>query len=339
MKKSLNAITYGLSMVLAAGTVFLSSCSKDDGKDPEPENATLSFEVTELTVNEADGEVEITLSLDNPAPEDFTVEYEVSGTAREKVTNPTSGGAYDYEIVGGPGELDFDEGDETATITLKMYSDFSLESLTTPETIILSIEDVDSDKIEISRDDEMEISLKQEDGTLVALFWGPSDSETYDDVDMDLIFWAKDDGGELQPTNLASAFISEEPPEFIFFPKVFDDDTYGFSYTYYGGTADPMKFSVIFAEVIDGEAEAEEDQELFEGEYTLDNINGTWDQEGGAPLVLAQTFDMEDNVFTNFSALNIEETSSRVRTKVPAEVNRETLTEEHSKFPIKIRRK
>lgn len=344
MKKSLNAITYGLSMVVAAGMVFMSSCSKDgDDPEPEPEIATLSFEVTELTVNEADGEVEIELVLDKPAPEGFTVEYDVSGSAREKIVNPLNG-VYDYEIIDGPtvaggsGEVEFEEGDESAVIVLKFYSDFSFESLSTPETINLSIEDVDSDLIEISRDDEIDISLEQEDGTIVLLGWGPNDEETYEDVDMDLILWVKDDEGDLQPTNILSAYISVEPPEFIFFPRVFEDDTYGFSYTYYSGTVEPMRFVAVFAEIIDGAVEPTDDQLAFEGEYMLDNRNGTWDQEGGAPLVLAQTFDMEDNVFTNFSELNIEETSSRVRVKKPANLKRMPVSEQ-APLPEGIRRR
>jgi hypothetical protein len=337
MKKSFTAITYGLSMVLAAGTTFLASCSKDK-EDPEPEISTLSFKVTEMTVNEADGDVEVELVLDNPAPEGFTVEYSLGGTAREKVTNPSTNGAYDYEIKENLGEVDFEEGDLSAKIVLTFYSDFNLESLTTPETINISIEDVDSDLVEISRDDEIDISLEQEDGTLVVLGWGPSETETYDDVDMDLIFWAKDAGGVLKPTNLSSALISTESPEFIFFPKVFEDDQYGFSYTYYSGTENEMKFGVIFAEVINGEAEPEADQEFFEGTYTLENINVWDDDEIGTPLILAQTFDMEGNVFKNYSALNIEATGSRMRTRLPEDLKR-LLNMERTELPQNIRRK
>src|SRR5688572_11132039 len=127
MKTSFKVLTYGLSTLLAVGLVFISSCSKD-GDDPKPQVSSISFDVTELTVNGADGEIEIEIVLDKPAAEDFTLEYELSGTAREKEDNPDpQTGAYDYEIAENLGEIDFEEGDESATIVVALYSDPSVE--------------------------------------------------------------------------------------------------------------------------------------------------------------------------------------------------------------------
>jgi hypothetical protein len=347
MKTSFKAFTYGLSTLMAVGLVFISSCSKDKD-DPEPQVSSISFNVTELTINEADGEIEIEIVLDKPAAEDFTLEYELGGTAREKEDNPDpQTGAYDYEIVENLGEVEFEKGDESATIVLAVYSDPAVEGYVqannacTPETIIISLDDVDSDLIDIGNDDEIEIQVEQEDGTIIALFWGPTDEEAdpYTDVDMDLILWAEVEG-ELVATDFLQPTGSFISPELRFIPKVIlEDGPYGFSYNYYEGSVEPMEWGVTFADLTDGSIEDTDDQESFEGiPYSLANRN-KWDEEEGTDLILAQTFDIDEGQFKNFSIIDIEETGSRRRTGIPSGLTRSKSTSEFAINPKYLRAK
>jgi hypothetical protein len=323
MKTSFKAFTYGLSTLLAVGLVFISSCSKDKD-DPEPEVATLSFEVSEMTVNEADGEIEIKLVLDRPAPEDFKVEYELDGNMRDP-ENADANGRYDFEILADEvGEVEFEKGDESATITIALIQDPYLEGYTDentciPEVLNISIEDVNSDLIDISNDDEIDISVEQEDGMIAMLVWGPTEegADPYTDVDMDLLLWMEI-GGELQPTDFLGAVGSFQAPELRFVPFL-GDGNYGFSYNYYEGSVEPMEWAIVFADVVNGAIEDEDDQVIYEGAYSLANRNKWLETD---EFVLAQTFEIDGNEFQNFSDVTIEETGSRVRTRFHNDIKR-----------------
>src|SRR5690606_16213353 len=98
-------------------------------------------------------------------------------------------------------------------------------------------------------DNTMEISLKQENGLLIALFWpDPDDGQQ---ADMDLILRVGESTSEWLGVLAGSAAGSFESPELIFIPNVVDFPAYGLSYTYYEGTLDPLNFEVFFIDIID----------------------------------------------------------------------------------------
>jgi hypothetical protein len=113
--------------VMALLTIGFSSCKDDEN---EPSNATLEFSTAAKTVAEGEQSVKANIVLDNPAPVDVIVEYEISGTATRKIGSATNG---DFEIVGTVGEVEIAKGATSAEIELNILSDNSLES---EETII-----------------------------------------------------------------------------------------------------------------------------------------------------------------------------------------------------------
>jgi hypothetical protein len=300
-------------LVLTFFGLTISSC-KDD---PEPfVKPKLSFTEPTLTVNEGDKTFTVEVTLDKPTIEDFTISYTLKGTAVDKVAAGTTS-AYDYEITSEYLEVEIPEGESTGIIEIKLYSDLSLEL---DEIIEIEIEDIDSDNIEITRDDSMEITVSQEDGLLVFLAWGIADGEDYQDVDMDLFFWAKSSAGALVPTNYRTddtdsyTNLNGNPysPEVFFVPDAgFADGDYGLSYNYYAGTVEPMNYEVTFAKLVSGEIEAEANWKVYNGLYMLDNIHA-WDVTGDNP-VLAQTFKKVGSVYSNFSALTNPDISSRTK--------------------------
>lgn len=316
MKK--NLLVMASWAVLASMALVMASCGKDDG-DSTPTSSELSFEKSEETVHENDGTIEIKLTLDKPAPESFVVEYEIDGTAIEKSDAPEQlDWYYDYEIVGGEKEVEFAKGATEAVIKLTLNSDYVYESLTAHETIELSLDLVDSDLIDISgANDEIVIDLVQEDGTIVILDWFYEVEHT--GVDMDLLFWAYNEGEDSFELDLkkSSASSTTDRPEAIFIPTTIPDNLYGLSYTYWGGPndLDTVRFRAIFADVTSSVVEEEEDIDVFTAKYTAANMN-KWDSETeGKPFNLAQVFVVEEGAIAELSeAIDVAETSSRQRT-------------------------
>jgi hypothetical protein len=321
MKKFTSIFLYSCTAMAIVLSIGLSSCGDDD-KEPEAK-PQLSFTVTEKTVNEADGTVEFEVSLDKAATEDFTIEYEWSGTAYEKTTPNPNTGAYDYEILGGSaGELEIPEGETTGTIEIKFYSDFALEL--TAETINLSIEDIDTDLVEISRDDELDIALEQEDGLIVFLEW----SETYTDVDMDLFLWIQNAQDEFELSNISSQQPDFTSPEAFFVPTaLLSDGVYGISANYFEGTEDPMEFLLSYIEFKDGAEQAAVERE---GSYTLVNINPWYVNDTTPPqnLQVEFTFEKSGSTYSNFSQITVPTQYSRIRTSgKPGEPRKRQMTE------------
>ena len=296
--------TYRTLLILSAVTLclfslLLSSC-KDDVPPAKPK---LSFDKSSLTVNEADGEIEVKIKLDKGAFEDVKITYELSGSAVDKVTAGTTK-AYDYEITSDYLEAEIVKGDSLAFIKVTLLSDFDVEE---DETIQISIKDVDSENIEITRNDDIKITVKQENGMVVLLQWGVGVGEKYTDVDMDLFLWAKNTASQLVLTNIASANGSLASPEFFFLPTaVFNDGQYGLSCNYYDGKTDPMNFTVSFIKVVNGAATS---TTVKKGTYTIANVNA-WDTSSLDPL-LVLTFDKTAGNFTNFSEITVPATGSR----------------------------
>src|SRR5258706_10327622 len=248
------SILFVAGVVLSLVSTMLSSCKKHHETPVKPK---LSFTEATKTVKESDGSIDITMILDQPAPEAISIAYELSGTATDKVSAGTTS-SFDYEITSGYLETKIKKGETGGTITIKLYSDFALED---DEIIEISIKSVDSDNIEITREDNIKITLQQEDGLLVGLEW-PAPTATAN-ADMDLILRVGANTSTWDGVLTGSAQGSFTGPEYIFIPKVADYPAYGLSYTYYDGTLDPLNFVVSFIDFANGAFEAAAQQQTF----------------------------------------------------------------------------
>ena len=300
-----------LSALTLGSFVFVFTSCDDDEPPAKP---LLSFSAAEMTVKESDANLEIQIILDKPASEDLTIEYSIAGTAKDDVSAGTTAPA-DYEVISDYLELEIPKGETVGIIELDLYSDSDLED---DETIELSIEEVNSEDIEITRDDEIVITVQQEDGMLVGLEWGTGDGETYTDVDLDLFLWGENASSTLvrsnyvglagnQYTSLRGSFLS---PEFFFLPYAgVDDGMFGISATYYAGTATPMNFHLQFIEFVNG---AETTTVTRSASYELDNIN-KWDDETlGTDPVLLMKFKKTGNDYLEFEEITVPTTGSRM---------------------------
>lgn len=299
--------------------------TEDDGKPKA------NFKVTTMTVNEADGLLELEVELDAEAGQDIVVAYELSGTAIDSLTAWEESIASDYFIDGVAGEVEIPQGESTGTIRLQLYTDFELESLTVPETIIITL--IENQNATPGTNKKLTINLKQQDGRIILLDWDPD----YDEVDMDLFLWVNDLGGEPEdfftiPGALWSTIPATEGPELVFLPDNLpqilsqggtEDATFGASYTYWGGNESPMTFQVTFIDIVNGAAESVANRDNFEATYTLANINEWDNQTTGINPIIVQTFDKEDGVYKNVSGISVPAEGSRVRTgKFPANAQR-----------------
>lgn len=288
--------------------------TEDDSK-PEA-----NFTVTSMTVNEADGLLELDVEIDSEAGQNLVIAYELSGTAIDSLTGWDEEIASDYFIDGVSGELEIAEGESTGTIRLQLYTDFIIESLTVPETIILTLKD--NANATAGGDDVLTISVKQQDGRAIILDWDPD----YDEVDMDLFLWMNDLGGDPEDFFTMGAFwsvsASTEGPEIVFIPdnlpELFseggtEDATFGMSYTYWGGNESPMTFQVTFTDIVNGVAEAAGSRDNYQATYTSANINPWDDDTNGTNPIIVQTFDKDNGAYTNVSGITVPTEGSRVR--------------------------
>lgn len=307
MQKSTRVLLYILSGAVIASAVGLSSCSKDDDK-PEAK-PQLSFAETEVTVNEDEGSVDIEFVLDKAASEDITITYELSGSAQDIETASTETDAPDYGIEDDYLEIEIPKGETSATIHLTVFTDFAIED---SETINIAIDDVDSDNVEISRDDEVEITLEQEiNGMFVVLEWAVADA-----VDMDLLLRVANIGQDVTTRNVTWGSAAERTTpaaEAIFIPLSIKNAVFGLSYTYFSGAKEPLNFTATFIDVVEGENEPEDQRTVYEGQYELDNINA-WNQSTINTTKVVQTFEIVDSEFKNFTDITEPATSSRIRT-------------------------
>ncbi len=295
------SVLFLTGLTLMVFSLYLSSCKKDEEPFVKPK---LSFTDATSTVNEADGTIQIEIKLDKPTIEDFTISYQLKGTAVDKVTAGTTS-SYDYEITSDYLEVTILKGESIGIIEIKLYSDLSIED---DETIEIDILSTDSDNIEITRDDSIEITIKQEDGLLVILDWN---YPITDSVDMDLFLWAEDTNGTLGLTSLNSVNVDYEGPEGFFLPTaILDDGTYGLSCNYYEGKVEPMNFEVSYIEVISGN---DASTTTRSGSYTLANINPWDDATNGTDPLLEFTFEKLGADFKDFSEINLPTAGSRMK--------------------------
>jgi hypothetical protein len=257
-----------------------------------------------MTVNEDDGLLEIQVKLDRVAGEDITVQYTLSGSAVDSLTAWNNENlAADYYIDGVSGEVEIASGHSTGTIRLQLYTDIGVEDANSntialdPETIVITLTG-GSGGILVGPDNDMTISLKQQDGRWVILDW------QYTDVDMDMFMWFGPDPASLK-LFLRSTNPSNEGPESIFIPnkltEIFFGDknaAYGLSHVYYSGTRDEVNFTVDYVDIVNGAFEGAGSRNHFEAKYTLANLN-KWDDEATRtwPPLLNQDFQMEEGVY------------------------------------------
>jgi hypothetical protein len=287
------------SIALCLSLLLSVSCKKDEAPPAKPK---LSMKEATRTVKESDGEIEIKMKLDKGAFEDVKVNYELSGTAVDKVTAGTTQN-YDYEITSDYLSTKITKGDSIGIIKIKLWSDLDPEG---DETIEIKIKNADTDNVEITRNDDTKITLKQEDGVLIRLDW---DYTAKDSVDMDLFFWAKGTNGSLGLiAEISSTRTSYFSPEGFFLPIVIlKDATYGLSCNYYYGKVEPMNFTLSFIKLIGG---VEKPVITRKGTYTLKNLN-QYDKTKVNPL-LVQTFDKAGADFANFSEITTPASGSRI---------------------------
>lgn len=276
----------------------LSSCKDDEESPPK-----LSIE-SATEYNEADGTIEIEVTLDKAASKDITIEYSLGGTAVE-LNDASDENPPDYEVLSGVGEIEIEQGETTGVIEIELYSDILFEE---EESITITIDDVD-DGITITEENELEITLIQEDGLGVVLDWGYDAGDNYTDVDMDLFLWAENTNGVLQITGLSSTAASFEAPEQLFIPNVLPDGTYGLSLNYYEGSVEPMKFRVRFYSIVD---QAQTLISTKAAQYMLDNRN-PWVETEVLPT-LSLTYEKSGATYSTFSDITVPETGSRVNT-------------------------
>jgi hypothetical protein len=322
-------VVVGLSLgMLITSCVVLFSC-KDDEPFVKPK---LSFALKTLTVNEADDIIEVEVILDKAFSEDIKIDYSLTGTAVEKVAAGNNS-SYDYEITSDYLEVKILKGETVGKIEIKLYSDLDIED---DELIDIQLESVNSEQIEITRDDRLKITIEQEDGIAIVLEWGTAAGApaAYTDVDMDLFFWAPSTTpGQLGLTSIASASETFSSPEVLFLPNaILDDATYGLSYNYYESAKeqDPMLFKVTFAEFINGVFEPVANRNIFNAQYTKANIN-PWFTSKIDPI-LVQTFKKTGTTYSDFSAITIPTSGSRSgsTSQMPASVRKVELNKSFS---------
>jgi hypothetical protein len=287
-------------MIPALMSVVLPSCKDDD----PPTKAKLSILNSTMEVKESDGVITVDVTLDKPASEDLTIEYSLDGTAQDKETATQNTYSPDYEIVGDHGEVKILKGETTGTIEIELYSDFEIDE---NETIDLKLTTVSGNSVEIMREDEITITIKQEDGMIVNLSWpAPTTTEM---ADMDLLVrigantttWSDFVAGSLKETY--------QSPEQVFLPSAIKNVYYGLCYTYYDGTLDPLPFKVTFAKVINGALEAESQWQTFEKSYTAANKNK---YTTITTVKVVQSIQNIDGAFNNFSSITVPDTGSRI---------------------------
>jgi hypothetical protein len=288
-------------MIPALMSVVLPSCKDDD----PPTKAKLSIPNSTMEVKESDGVITVDVTLDKPASEDLTIEYSLDGTAQDNETATQNTDFPDYEIVGDHGEVKILKGETTGTIEIELYSDFEIDE---NEKIDLKLTTVSGNSVEIMREDEITITIKQEDGMIVNLSW-PAPTTPTDGADMDLLVRIGANTTNWADFVALSLRETYQSPEQIFLPSAIKNVYYGLCYTYYDGTLDPLPFKVTFAKVINGALEAESQWQTFEKSYTAVNKNK---YTNITTVKVVQSIQNIDGAFNNFSSITVPDTGSRI---------------------------
>ncbi len=281
MKKAANLL---LSvMVLAVFISAFSSCGEDEKKTAE-----VSFDISAQTVDEDEVEIFIPYELKNgPTDDDATISFSFSGTATEDE---------DYVFTGWD-----DDG-----VVIELIDDNTVES---NETIIVTM--TSGDNVDIGQADTHTVMMQDNDfaDLEIELTWDAG-SGTPGDVDMDLILF--------EDTGVGFDFIGASDAGGTVFESITlssseSEASYGVSFQYYSGSSDNLTFTVTYT-TTEGTLEGTEDELSFSETYTLDNVNPT------ASVYIEQTFDQEGSDFNNFSAIDVPDEGSRVKSfKFPSQ--------------------
>lgn len=301
------------SMIILMGLMVVTSC-----KDDEKPKSKFSFAEAEIEALEDDGTIELVINIDRAVSETVVLSYTLDGTADE--FKAQTGG--DYEISPAGGNITIAPGATQAIIEVNLLPDQTFEfddvDGVSFETVIVTLTSVVSGPGQIIEGEGTQTTLFiYEDDMLVFLDWEGTD------VDMDLLVWLDDpndspDNGFLfvNPAQVGGGVTEgTEPPEAVLLLSQLIDTDFGFSYVYYAGTADPLEFSVNFIN-FGGTLNGGEPELTFPATYELDNINNTWDQEGGATPIVVQTMTKQGTNYVDLTDISVPETSSRKRTIV-----------------------
>jgi hypothetical protein len=278
-------------------------------KDDDPQ-ITLSMATASVAANEDDGEVVLQVTLTGgAATQDIIVNYALTGTALDAVVGEEEQlppQFWDYVIdVENAGQLVIPQGATSGEIVVTVFTDFQFED---DETIIVTLSGA-SNGVQITANNVTTITVEQQNGKVLALLF---DDPANTDVDMDLFLW---DTGP-NPDQLLGLSVTTESQsiEALIIPSIIDAGSFGASYTYWGGTKEPMEFEVQFADFADGALEVEANREIYKESYNLVNVN-PWNEAGGSDPTIAQTFEIVGGNIVNISdPITVNATGSRVAT-------------------------
>ncbi|MGC1243759.1 MAG: Calx-beta domain-containing protein [Chryseosolibacter sp.] len=158
--KNYPAYILSIATLIAVGIGF-TSCKEDE----PPAKPKLAFAQPTMTVSENDGVIEVELVLDKAYGKDLNVEYDVGGTASDQ--DAVGSANADFEVVGDHGVVVIESGQTSAVIQLEIYNDAGFEE---DETIELSVMDVNTSDVEVTTDDEIEITISNDDIALQLSF-------------------------------------------------------------------------------------------------------------------------------------------------------------------------
>jgi hypothetical protein len=324
-------------ILVLTGIVLLSSC----GKDPEP-NAGVSFDVTEDATTESDGtiksfhpllwksyasntgatgtatgrEYKVKLLLDRPAAETSVISYTITGTAIKNSASAIG----DFSVEGT--NLTIDKGASEAYITLTLFEDFEFFELDNSDdlfkTIIITLNSVVSGPASISETNNIYTLTINEDDLLSVLQWNINPTTgaaltTALDVDMDLLLWAGSTQTGLGSVAGATAgeYSNKIGTEYTSIPGGFPNATYGLSYIYYSGTANPLSFMSWFVGTIGSTTYTLDKPLTYTKNYTTANINKYDDATVGKTPIIEQTVIKSGLTFSNVSAITVPPAYSR----------------------------
>lgn len=299
-------------------SLWLSSC-KDD---PVPISG-VTFEIEEEFVKESDGTIQsihpllisggtgrtitVKILLDKPLAETAVIAYSIGGTAKKNsTTNPIG----DFEIVGNNENITVLKDATEASITIKLYEDYSFEAEEDDdegfyETIELKLESVISGTAIIGEQDTYVLTI-YEDDTVIFLDWDSGDGTT-GDVDMDILVALN---GEFRWGSTSAGTEAEG----LALPAGFPDGTYGMAYTYYSGTSDDLEFYVDIIN-LGGTLNSTGTALSYTKKYTLANIN-TYDNPShpdykGDPKIV-QNMTKNGFNYSNVSNVTVPSSGSRI---------------------------
>jgi hypothetical protein len=311
-------------------------------KDDEPKPAAIGFENAVEETNESDGTItsfhpliwqsvsgetgatgrtyNIVFSLDKAVSATSVVSVSIGGTA----TRNSAGTIGDYEMSGTAGtqNITIEKGQSEVVLPVTLFEDldFEVEGDSLFETIEVAITSVVSGPIKLGEQTSYKLKI-MEDDVIWILQWQADDSGEAGDVDMDLLFTY--DGEIIWGSIQAGAEY-----EAINVPGGFPAGSYGISYTYYSGTSNDVDFlSAIYttAGTVNGTSYnlIDEDALVFEGHYTLANIN-EWDFDVNPPKI-SQTVTKNGINFASLSGIIPHTTGSRARVSPRLKFNRDQV--------------